>query len=181
MKLKNTGNIQFLYFFREFASEKDHNNHNDNADDTEIEFIEITPILNSNNADQEIQLPPHFRCAAHTLNLIAAKDIENASSTNAAYKKVSRSTFSKCQALWNKQNMSTVASDIIKDVFGVYLQTPCVTRWNSMFDSVHQIKKLLAIKSGEGVDMLDKCMDALGLARLQKHEVIFLKEYVEVN
>jgi len=38
------------------------------------------------------------------------------------YRKQSRLTFSKCQALWNKQNRSSQMADVIKTNLGVYLK-----------------------------------------------------------
>jgi hypothetical protein len=46
-------------------------------------------------------LPPHQRCAAHTMDLIAVNDSE-AACNDAAYKKIFRCSMAKCTALWNK-------------------------------------------------------------------------------
>jgi len=63
--------------------------------------------------------------------------------TNPAYKKQSRSTFSKSTALWNKQSRSTQSADLVKQHLGVYLITPNETRWNSLYDSVVLLNKLI--------------------------------------
>lgn len=78
--------------------------------------------------DDTLILPPHQRCAAHTLNLIAVKDTEQAME-DASYKKVFRSTFAKCSKLWAKQNQSTQVADHINGTCGVYLKTPVLTRY----------------------------------------------------
>lgn len=49
-------------------------------------------------------LPKHFRCAAHTLNLVASTDADKAMSSNSTYKKTCRSAFAKARELWNKQS-----------------------------------------------------------------------------
>lgn len=39
------------------------------------------------------------------------------------YKPISRRVFSKCQAIFNKQNQSSYAADLIKESLGKYLKT----------------------------------------------------------
>lgn len=93
-------------------------------------FIEISGLLESEHVDVEsynISLPPHQRCAAHSLNLIASVDIQEAEK-DSLYKMISRKVFGKCQAIFNKQNQSTVAADTIKNYLGRYLITPNATR-----------------------------------------------------
>lgn len=62
------------------------------------------------------------------LNLIAVHDTEKALNNNAIYKKKHRSIFAKLSKLWSKQNQSTQIADKIKDICGVYLKTPVITR-----------------------------------------------------
>ncbi|XDV31582.1 hypothetical protein PO909_002569 [Leuciscus waleckii] len=82
-------------------------------------FINVTDIFYK--TEEDYSLPLHQRCACHTLNLVATRDIEGALTQSEAFKKVSRSTIGKCQGLWNKQHRSTQASDIIKDKLGCQL------------------------------------------------------------
>ncbi|KAE9521781.1 hypothetical protein AGLY_017832 [Aphis glycines] len=113
-------------------------------------------------------------CASHTLNLIATADIEKASMLN--YKKQSRLTFSKCQALWNKQNRSSQIADTIIMNLGVYLKTPNQTRWNCWFDSL----KFLLLHFKNSSSKFTKVCDALKLNRFSKNDIEFLEEYVIV-
>lgn len=83
-------------------------------------FINVTDILKE--TEEDYSLPPHQRCACHSLNLVATRDIESALTQSEAFKIVSRSTTGKCQALWNKQHRSTQASDI-KDKLGCQLSS----------------------------------------------------------
>lgn len=80
------------------------------------------------NTEDLIILPPHHRCASHTLNLIAVKDAEKALDNDIQYKKIYRMTFAKLTKLWNKQNQSTQVADKIKEICDVYLKTPVITR-----------------------------------------------------
>jgi hypothetical protein len=90
--------------------------------------INISNVLENGVGDLfNMTLPQHQRCAAHTLNLIATTDIQDAEKDN-VYKILSRHVFGKCQALFNKQNQSSQYADQIKNVIGKYLITPNATR-----------------------------------------------------
>ena len=78
-------------------------------------------------SDNDYSLPPHQRCACHTLNLIATTDAEKAEA-DATYKKLYRSTFAKCQALWNKYGRSATAVEAVIDAYGLGLKRPNTTR-----------------------------------------------------
>jgi len=104
----------------------------ENGDFDELENprpIEISDVLDNVNIEKtfNFSLPPHQRCAAYTLNLIATGDILEAEK-DATYKTISRRVFSKCQSIFNKQNQSTLCADKIKEILGRYLITPNATR-----------------------------------------------------
>ncbi|KAF2890346.1 hypothetical protein ILUMI_15827, partial [Ignelater luminosus] len=144
----------------------------ENEDDNDEEFIELTFLLEGDDYSTEIILPPHHRCACHTLHLIATKDAEKAI-INARYKQIFRSTLAKCHKLWAKQNQSTQAADKIKDMLGAYLKTPVVTRWNSLYDAMLQINNHVT----HVPDSINTCMDFCALPRFTDAEREFIKEY----
>ena len=71
----------------------------------EILFNNISEILENEITENLHSLPPHHRCGAHTMNLIAVHDAETACN-DADYKKISRAALVKCSALWNKSSRS---------------------------------------------------------------------------
>ena len=64
-------------------------------------FEDVPEEVPSGTESLEYQLPPHHRCAAHSLNLVSTTDADKAEE-DPTYKRLSRGTFAKCQALWNK-------------------------------------------------------------------------------
>ncbi|KAJ8416748.1 hypothetical protein AAFF_G00326260, partial [Aldrovandia affinis] len=113
----------------------------------EVEFVDVSALLNEDDG-LELELPKHQRCACHLLNLIAMVDATKATSSE-AYKKVYRSTFGKCNALWNKYGRSTLAAETVEDVCSLQLLRPNATRWNSLFLAVKRLLRIIKDK-GEG-------------------------------
>lgn len=113
----------------------------------EVNFQDVTTVLDEGDGI-EYHLPKHQRCACHLLNLVSTVDALKANS-NETYKKVSRSSFSKCQALWNKSARSATAAETIEDACKLQLIRPNATRWNSMFFAVERIVRIVK-EQGEG-------------------------------
>lgn len=127
----------------------------------------------NSSSSNEIHLPRHRRCAAHTLNLVASVDAENACS-DLAYSEMSKRVFSKLKSLWRKQAHSVQASEAIKSTLGRQLPVPNTTRWNSLFNSMKYVNEMPKGK-------LDATCDALSLPRLQREESLFVDEYCKVR
>lgn len=109
-------------------------------------------------------------------HLVATKNAEEAAKISEAFKKISRSTLGKCQALWDKQSRSTQASDIIQEILGNQLIIPNATRWNATYNALERIKRITTA----GGDLDDVC-DRLEVPRFKQAERTFISEYVTVN
>ena len=146
-------------------------------DDTpaNMEFIERREILSEGDGNHGIILPAHNRCAAHTMNLIVTSDFDKAL-TNSKVKKVARTTLAKCRAIWNKQQRSVVAADLIQEKLGMRLVFPCPTRWSSMYHALVRVLFVCKSKRNEFNAIFDK----LKISRLAEEEIGFIKDFITI-
>lgn len=93
--------------------------------------------------ENDAALPPHQRCASHILNLVTAHDgSKMIGEKNSTISKMETNVEKKLKTWWRLQNKSSAVAEIIKSGFGVYLDTPCKTRWNSEHDARQQVISL---------------------------------------
>lgn len=88
-----------------------------------------------------VRLSRHFRCASHTLHLIATTDMINIIQQYPLIKKSHDRTIQKCKELW-KSLKSPKKREALTEYLGVNLRRPIITRWNSTYDALHQIYSL---------------------------------------
>lgn len=146
-------------------------------DDIPMDFTEVASFLDqAEESEVMYHLPHHHRCACHTLNLIASKDVEAAESDK-TFKAVSRAAFGKCQAIFNKQSRSSLASDTVKEKLGRLLVVPNSTRWNSVYQALECITSLEEKQEG----IFDALCDTLEMPSFRQTEMTFIKEFCEVR
>jgi len=167
-----TGNgSNFVKAFREFGlrEEVEEGGQDGNED---AGFEDVGAILHGEGGDERLQfcLPPHQRCASHTLNLIASKDLERAVSQGAT-RKLFNSAMAKCSAIWNKAHRSP--PEAVEEIGKMKLIIPCVTRWNSEYNAVQKIVSLTDAQLAE-------VCERLAVPKLLANELAFLNEYAEV-
>lgn len=139
-------------------------------DEDEVTFTDINDALHATDGDVVITLPPHKRCASHTLNLISCTDVDKWLLSKPATKAVYRSATAKCTALWNKTSRSTLATETVDELVSKKLLVPCTTRWNSFYDALARICEISMVD-------LNTISSKLGLTAITEREHQFLKEY----
>ena len=77
------------------------------------------------------------------------------------------------QLLWNKIGRSIIAAEKCIEEFGVSLQTPCPTRWNSLYDSLSSF-----LKHYKSLVTANTVFRSLGIAALTKDDLELLIEYM---
>ncbi|CAI9738958.1 XP_042229523.1uncharacterized protein LOC121871369 [Octopus vulgaris] len=134
-------------------------------DADEVEYISVVAILDESNS-LDLNLPVHMKCAAHTVNLVASMDADNALDST-SYK----SAYGK-----NLLSRSTVMADSILDALKRRLVVPNSTRWNSTYDSVVEVNNLLEKNRGA----VHRVMRQQKLQTFTDSDVGFLTEYAQV-
>ncbi|XP_077055327.1 zinc finger BED domain-containing protein 4 isoform X1 [Siphateles boraxobius] len=159
----------FVKAFKEFSSE----------DDQEVEdsrFEDLGSILCDGEMGGDFFLsyflPPHQRCAAQTLNLIASKDLANAVSKGTSGKLHSSAT-AKCAAIWHKTHSSTEATEAMESIAKMTITVPCLNKWSSEY---YAVNKLMSLTDSQ----LNELTEALGVSGFTPDETAYLTEYTDV-
>lgn len=143
------------------------------------EVVDVSDMLR-NRGDDESQLPQHFKCNAHTLNLLATTDVAKVPEWNTGSRAVFRRPGAKAQALWNLQNRSSVYANKIKEALGGRrLITPVATRWSSYFNSMKALMELVLEKQDAKV-AINHILADQGSAGFDLKDAEIIKEYVDV-
>lgn len=109
------------------------------ATQTEIECA--APDESDDDVSSLSGLPRHFRCASHTLNLLATTDVLKTVKASVLLSSHFDQVMERCQCLW-KLLRSPKQREILTNILGECLSRPVVVRWYSLFTSLEQIYKL---------------------------------------
>ena len=90
---------------------------------------------------ENFDLPPHQRCAAHTLNLVASTDLRPENFPNKC-KLQMHSSMAKCSALWNRVHRRSQAAEKFEKHASRAFVVPNDTRWSSLFNALDSLIKL---------------------------------------
>uniref|UniRef100_A0AAZ1WYK7 BED-type domain-containing protein n=1 Tax=Oreochromis aureus TaxID=47969 RepID=A0AAZ1WYK7_OREAU len=154
-------------FIKAFTMFQKSDSDEESEEDEEVTFTDVEQTL-STESEGQFSLPPHLRCASHTLNLIF-HDVEKWLQANEA-KFIHRSATSKCSAMWTKANRSSVASELVDNFFKKKLIVPVSTRWNSFHDALSRITDIPLAE-------LNTVCTQFGIKCFTDREYLFLKEY----
>ncbi|XP_067289219.1 zinc finger BED domain-containing protein 4-like [Pseudorasbora parva] len=152
------------------ADDDDEAEHNED----EVIFTDLNEVLRDDiETSERYVLPPHHRCASHTLNLICTNDVVKFLTAKVECKAVYRSATGKCSALWSKVSRSTVASESLEEFSKRKLLVPSTTRWNSFHDALSRVTDIPLVD-------LNQLCTRLDIRCITEREYLFLKEYCKV-
>ncbi|KAJ7303362.1 hypothetical protein JRQ81_012307 [Phrynocephalus forsythii] len=158
-------------------------------EEEEVKFVPISEILDRGHREKEgatdaegLSLPPHQRCASHTLNLVATQDVEallavaSQGSPLGPFKKHFSSLMAKCTKLWATLERCKATAESIHEQCGMYLKVPARARWTSVFEALKQLSDLLSAVPLK----VDLITDQCSLERVTPAESLVLAEYTEI-
>uniref|UniRef100_H2MH36 HAT C-terminal dimerisation domain-containing protein n=1 Tax=Oryzias latipes TaxID=8090 RepID=H2MH36_ORYLA len=163
----------FVKAFKTFPPpepDEDEKEEEEEEEQEDVLFTDIAEALTSVSDEGHITLPPQYRCASHTINLISTSDVEKYLTSSPTTKSVYRVTIAKCTALWTKASRSTVAAEQVQEVRKRKLLVPSSTRWNSFYDAVSRVAEI-------PMNELNNLCNKLGIKCFNEKEYQFMHEY----
>ena len=113
-------------------------------DPSQYEHVHVADILTQGSEEGGLyKLPEHLLCAAHTMNLVATTNVRNVLENDSLHKSAI------------DQKASTNTADIKVKQMGRRLVTPGQTRWNSKYDALMCLTKLIEGENTRQVILLN--------------------------
>lgn len=113
---------------------------NDEDIDDDIDADPNFDVISRNDEFDDLTLPKHFRCASHTLNLLASSDYNKfikKSSLNIRHERVMK----KCNELWKNLRARKKRVALV-NFLDKCIKKPVITRWNSMFEALSDVNSV---------------------------------------
>lgn len=155
-------------------------NTQDEDEEEDEATVNLGDILTGHNYAYEedaVLLPMHFRCAAHSLNLVASNDSRAAlKPSNSEYARTYYRVFGILSKAWNKYNQSVQFGEQVQAKLGKAMVTPTSTRWNSTYDAVMRVLELY----GQDRVAFNSVLGFAKLPSLNNSEVEFLEQWSSV-
>lgn len=151
----------------------------EDMEDDELELLGLKDPMNElfeePRSEKTYKLPQQRRCVSHILNLLS-HDFER--KLSGPSKKCLISTANVLQPLWVRCKRSAYAKGICKETLGIVLTIPCVTRWNSKYDSMKKVFDCGITKINELITRLN--VDKIDLTKFGAVEWGVLSAYLLV-
>ena len=134
----------------------------------------------SDNMEDDIILPKHFRCAAHVMSLIGDVHLHKikiqgwTSTQSNTWERI----WGKFQAIWTRQSKSSFAANRIKELMGKLFLRPSLTRWNSILDAVADFNK--AVSDQENKKKLKEIIESFKEYKTRKSFKFFTDNELEM-
>lgn len=170
----------FRVYGVQVAQGSDSEDEDEEQDDPDEEWDElnVADLLEQGEFEDILILPPHRRCASHTLSRVAVFDVENLiEGKDGQLKALHDSVMAKCRSVWNHQARSTLGHDYITEKMGTLFVVPNETRWNSKFDALkYMLDKVVSMSQQLKALFAEKKIEYF-----TANEIQWIREYVDVS
>ncbi|XP_077364256.1 uncharacterized protein LOC144008073 isoform X4 [Festucalex cinctus] len=139
--------------------------------------VDVQGLLDGEDIDPHITLPPHRRCCTHTMNLMATTDIREVAGWSKGNTPWRQAT-AKAHYLCNLPDKTPIAASRIKEAIKMKLPTPVALRWDSYFNSVKVLLEVMSLP--QQVEAINKIITDMAGVAISDQDIKVLAEYKDV-